>query len=216
MGSKNSIPGNEIELQEWLTYHFGKKLGIDTSSIELSKPFASYGLSSVVAVEMTGEIGEKFGIKLSPVLFYQYSNFLSLSKYLAKLLFQSEKNISYQEFDMSTDPEEAVHLLSSWLEKEIGNLLHLSAEKISRDLPFERLDIDLLTSGELSEIISNEFGIDLLPETLIETKTITALSQYLYGEIARRNQNANEDNDSVASKDSNEPIAIIGMSCRFP
>jgi len=216
MGRKNSIPGNEIELQEWLTYHFGKKLGIDTSSIELSKPFASYGLSSVVAVEMTGEIGEKFGIKLSPVLFYQYSNFLSLSKYLAKLLFQSEKNISYQEFDMSTDPEEAVHLLSSWLEKEIGNLLHLSAEKISRDLPFERLDIDLLTSGELSEIISNEFGIDLLPETLIETKTITALSQYLYGEIARRNQNANEDNDSVASKDSNEPIAIIGMSCRFP
>lgn len=113
MGQINSIPETEKELQEWLTYHFGKKLGIDSNSIDLSKPFASYGLSSVVAVEMTGEIGEKFGIELSPVLFYQYSNFLSLSQYLAKLMFQSGSISDFQESDMIPDYAEQSNLNSA-------------------------------------------------------------------------------------------------------
>jgi acyl transferase domain-containing protein/acyl carrier protein len=111
MGHINNIPETEIELQEWLTDHFGKKLGIDSKLIELGKPFASYGLSSVVAVEMTGEIGEKFGIELSPVLFYQYSNFLSLSKYLAKLMFKSEKKSIAPEIDMFSDPAEPIAII---------------------------------------------------------------------------------------------------------
>lgn len=73
------------ELQEWLVTEVAQRLEIDPAEIELNRPLAEYGLSSVEAMVFSGDLQEKFGSSLPVTLIYDYPTINSLCQYLHRL-----------------------------------------------------------------------------------------------------------------------------------
>jgi acyl transferase domain-containing protein/acyl carrier protein len=79
------------EIQDWLITHVAELLQIAPDKIDIQEPFANYGLSSREAVNLSGELEDLLGRRLSPTLVYEYPNIWLLSKYLGE---QSQNKIN--------------------------------------------------------------------------------------------------------------------------
>lgn len=77
-----SNPQQEI-IENWLVTNIAQRLGLSPTEIEITEPFASYGLDSVQAVRITAELEDWLKVKLSPTLAYDHPTVESLAKYLA-------------------------------------------------------------------------------------------------------------------------------------
>ena len=75
---------NSKEIQDWLITHISELLNIAPDTIDIRKPFASYGLSSLDAVTLSGDLEELLGRRLSPTLAYDHPDIWTLSNYLTK------------------------------------------------------------------------------------------------------------------------------------
>ncbi|MDM8558776.1 amino acid adenylation domain-containing protein [Candidatus Parabeggiatoa sp. HSG14] len=69
-------------IQTWLLTKLSQKLNIAVSEIDIREPLARYGLDSMTAVSLSGELESKLGRSLSPTLIYDYPNIQVLSQYL--------------------------------------------------------------------------------------------------------------------------------------
>jgi len=74
---------NTREIQDWLITHVAELLHIAPDTIDIRDSFANYGLSSLDAVTLSGDLEELLGRRLSPTLAYDYPSILTLSHYLA-------------------------------------------------------------------------------------------------------------------------------------
>ena len=54
---------------EWVRDHLAQVLGVAPESVTVDKGLSSYGLDSVDAVLMAGELEEAFGIEIEPARF---------------------------------------------------------------------------------------------------------------------------------------------------
>ncbi len=70
-------------IKSWLIDKIARLLEIDTQEIDSTKDFADYGLDSVAAINLSGELENYLGCRLSPTLLWDYSNIKDLSIYLA-------------------------------------------------------------------------------------------------------------------------------------
>ena len=71
-----------LAIQSWLVAQVASHLGLSTASIDPQEPFARYGLDSVTAVRLSGDLEEWLGRSLSPTLVYDYPTIAALSSYL--------------------------------------------------------------------------------------------------------------------------------------
>ncbi|MEO8110497.1 MAG: SDR family NAD(P)-dependent oxidoreductase [Ginsengibacter sp.] len=71
------------EIQGWLINYLAELLQQTPASIDILEPFANYGLSSLNAVTLSGELEELLDRRLSPTLAYEYPNISALSRHLA-------------------------------------------------------------------------------------------------------------------------------------
>src|SRR6266540_2573879 len=71
-------------IQSWLMTRIASMLELDVSSIDPRQPFTYYGLGSVQAVSLTGDLEVFLSRKLSPTLAWDYPTIESLANYLAK------------------------------------------------------------------------------------------------------------------------------------
>ena len=71
------------EIQDWLISYLAIELKIDPQEIDPAIPFERYGLDSVVAVSLTGELEDRLGRQLKPTLPYDYPTIEALAEYLA-------------------------------------------------------------------------------------------------------------------------------------
>ncbi len=72
------------EIQDWLIAHIAELLNVAPGTVDIREPFASYGLSSLDLVSLSGDLEEALGRRLSPTLAYDYPNILTLARYLAE------------------------------------------------------------------------------------------------------------------------------------
>ncbi len=70
-------------IQSWLMTRIASMLEIDTRSIDPRQPFTYYGLGSVQAVSLTGDLEVFLGRTLSPTLAWDYPTIELLANYLA-------------------------------------------------------------------------------------------------------------------------------------
>lgn len=82
--SYSSVSRTVEEIQSWLIENISKRVGVDPKRIDINKPFASYGLSSVQVVTISAQMGDWLNCNLSPTLIYDYPNIESLSRYLSE------------------------------------------------------------------------------------------------------------------------------------
>jgi acyl carrier protein len=65
----------EDGLRDWVRSHLANLLGVAPASIALDRSLADYGLDSVDAVLMAGELEEALGAEIDPASFLQFDTF---------------------------------------------------------------------------------------------------------------------------------------------
>mgnify|MGYP003656019064 CR=1 FL=1 len=78
------INGNdENAVKTWLQQRMAKQLKTDPSTIATEKPFEEYGLDSLFAVQVTGELEKVVELRLSPALLFENTCIDDVAKVIA-------------------------------------------------------------------------------------------------------------------------------------
>ena len=105
--------------------------------------------------------------------------------------------------------------LRRWLCGELGEMLGIDAAEINPDTPFTDLGLDSRSSLALIATLEERLGRgELSPTLLWEHPSVTALCRHLTDEQALASYGQAATAAPAASI--REPIAIIGLGCRFP
>nr|VFK23759.1 MAG: Acyl transferase domain-containing protein [Candidatus Kentron sp. MB] len=75
--------GTEKAITDWLVNKIAGITGLAPKSIDTSRPFAYWGLDSVAATGLSGELGDWLGQALPPTLVYDYPSIDALARYLS-------------------------------------------------------------------------------------------------------------------------------------
>lgn len=73
----------EERLWEWLRNHLAQVRGVTPESVTVDKGLSSYGLDSIDAVLMAGELEEAFGIEIDAARFIACDSFSAIITTLA-------------------------------------------------------------------------------------------------------------------------------------
>ncbi|KJK54877.1 type I polyketide synthase, partial [Saccharothrix sp. ST-888] len=92
---------------------------------------------------------------------------------------------------------------------------HASSETIEAGRAFNEIGFDSLTSVELRNELNAVTGLRLPPTLIFDYPTPAALAEYLRSEIAGADHGTASPQAPAVRVD-DEPIAIVGMSCRYP
>ncbi|MBP2406706.1 type I polyketide synthase [Streptomyces syringium] len=113
--------------------------------------------------------------------------------------------------------EERLRFLVDLVRAEAAVVLaHPSPEAIAAEQEFRRLGFDSLTAIELRNRLSTTTGIALSATLVFDYPTPTRLAEYLRDELVGADTEATGGSPAPKAAATDEPIAIVGMSCRFP
>ena len=70
------------DLQQWVLSRLSERLGMPATAIDVHQPFARYGIDSLKAVRLSGELEEYLGRPVAPTSLYDYPNVAALVRYL--------------------------------------------------------------------------------------------------------------------------------------
>lgn len=87
-GSPSTSPSPDraldaTEITNWLIDQLGERLDLPVAEIDVHKDFTEYGLNSIEAVNLSGNLENFLGRRLDPTLLWDYPNIHALALYLA-------------------------------------------------------------------------------------------------------------------------------------
>ena len=82
--SRVAGPKTAGAIQAWLVSQISKRLKVQPSRIDVGEPLAHYGMDSVQAVSIAGELEDWLGRRLPPTLVYDYPTISALAQHLAE------------------------------------------------------------------------------------------------------------------------------------
>ncbi|WP_327713892.1 type I polyketide synthase (plasmid) [Streptomyces sp. NBC_00464] len=112
---------------------------------------------------------------------------------------------------------QGVQILTDRICAEVAALTgRVTSETVDRDRTFKVFGFDSFASVELRDRLSALTGLKLPASLLFDHPTPTAVARYLHSELL-----GSEESDSAAPASpllgsTDEPIAIVGMACRYP
>lgn len=80
----------QADIQTWLCDRIAQELGVKPEQINPTEPFDSYGLDSVLALEIASAGQQVLGLEMSPLLLVNYPTIASLARHLAQEIENSE------------------------------------------------------------------------------------------------------------------------------
>ncbi|WP_066370954.1 type I polyketide synthase [Herbidospora mongoliensis] len=108
-------------------------------------------------------------------------------------------------------------ILLDLIRGEVASVLKLpDTQAIAATRTFKDLGFESLTAVELRNRLNRETGLRLPATMVFDHPTPTALVAYLYGELGLGEPASSTPAHAAEATALDEPIAIIGMSCRFP
>ncbi|MEU7444379.1 SDR family NAD(P)-dependent oxidoreductase, partial [Streptomyces sp. NPDC044780] len=93
---------------------------------------------------------------------------------------------------------------------------HSGLDAIAPVQPFQELGFDSLTAVELRNQLATTTGLPLAPALVFDHPTPNALATYLCAELAGQKAAVTPHTSSASAAAQDEPIAIVGMACRYP
>nr|QOU09225.1 type I PKS [Streptomyces sp.] len=118
-----------------------------------------------------------------------------------------------ERYDATPDDEREALLVALVRTQAATVLGHSTADAIATDRGFKDLGFDSLTAVELRNRLDETTGVRLPATLVFDYPNAAALGAYLHSLLAGRTPGHDEAVRVVAPE---EPIAIVGMSCRFP
>lgn len=124
--NSSSYPSREV-IEGWLIDKIADSLEVKPHEIDVAQDFADYGLDSVEAINISGELENYLGCRLSPTLLWDYQNIEALAEYLATQPEDVTSNLDSNGLDVVSALPEI-------------NLDHLSvSEGMNQDLDTDRV-----------------------------------------------------------------------------
>ncbi|PWQ99245.1 type I polyketide synthase [Leucothrix arctica] len=128
---------------------------------------------------------------------------------------------------VSPTPQQQLELVIDKLQEQVAITLQLDVSAISVGDSFQQLGFDSIQAAELQSRLNQLTGLALSITLLWNHPTISELANVLLGKILATQAQDSASSESEPSEriqteqttdsyQSNEPIAIIGMSCRLP
>ncbi|MGR3939495.1 type I polyketide synthase, partial [Streptomyces sp. BRA346] len=112
---------------------------------------------------------------------------------------------------------ERARVLLDLVRSAVADVLgHADAEAVEAGRAFSELGFDSLTAVELRNRLNTVTGLRLPPTLVYDYPTSTALADHLRTEFLGDESAAETATPSVGVVVDDDPIAIVGMSCRFP
>ncbi len=71
-------------LEQWLINQLSEQLSLDSSAIEVSEPLTRYGLDSIDAVTLVGDLEDSLDLELPDTLFWDYPSIEKAASFLAE------------------------------------------------------------------------------------------------------------------------------------
>ncbi|MFM6189139.1 MAG: acyl carrier protein [Planktothrix sp.] len=108
---------------DWLVSQLAERLGLEASEIDIEEDFANYGLNSIEAINLSGDLETILGRRLPPTLLWDYPNILTLAEYLA-----TQAKLDIAQYQNGISPEDAEHLLhhlDQFSDAEVDTLLNI-------------------------------------------------------------------------------------------
>ncbi|UGT42564.1 acyl carrier protein [Nocardia yamanashiensis] len=86
MSDAPAIHVSSDEIIDWMVDRIAEFLEVPASSIDIELPFIELGLSSVQAIEISGNLEQWLGLELPPTLAYDYPTIEDAAGYIADQL----------------------------------------------------------------------------------------------------------------------------------
>jgi acyl carrier protein len=77
------MSASAAEIERWLLERLQARLGASAEEVDRHMPFSYYGLTSIDAVGLAGELQDWLGTPVSPTLTWEYPTVNAVARYLA-------------------------------------------------------------------------------------------------------------------------------------
>ncbi|GHO54366.1 type I polyketide synthase [Ktedonobacter robiniae] len=114
---------------------------------------------------------------------------------------------------LSAPTKRAVEI-EAWLRTQVASLLNLRPEVVDAQTPFAQYGMDSVHAVSLSADLEDWLGRELSPTVAYDYPNIAALARHLAGD--EKPQTREEVQPAETREYAQEPIAIVGLGCRFP
>jgi acyl-CoA synthetase (AMP-forming)/AMP-acid ligase II/acyl carrier protein len=114
-------------IESWMTQWLIARAGVAPEEVELDKPFADYGLDSMTAVELSGEIEDWSGFELTPIVAWNHPTVSRLSSYIVD-----------QMIGEGDDPQSFSQVSDAELADLLDEIEQLSADETDHELSQKR------------------------------------------------------------------------------
>lgn len=132
----------------------------------------------------------------------------------ARLASADSGNELLQRLASASDKQRSA-ILVDYLQSEVASVLGLSQDKVSPQHRFFDLGMDSLMAEEVKNRLQKRLGHTLSVTLVFDYPTIGKLSDYLLKDVLKLTEGAAKVSVSKMTR-IDEPIAIVGMGCRFP
>lgn len=74
------------EIEAWLIDNLALQIGIASSELDPTKPLTDYGIDSLMALLLAGDLEEWLDLQISPTVAWDYKTVRDLATYISNLL----------------------------------------------------------------------------------------------------------------------------------
>jgi acyl carrier protein len=100
---------SELSSQTWLKNWLSQEMSLHGADIDAAKSFLSYGMNSVQAMMLVGDIEDCLGLRLSPTLVWDYPTIETLARYIAEKALASASPSSAPTGNSAQRPDDALN-----------------------------------------------------------------------------------------------------------
>jgi acyl carrier protein len=182
-------PGRSAkEIQAWFVEQLTADLGLTPTEIDITRPFAYYGLDSVRSMQMMMALETWIGCEISPTLAYTYPTIEMVADHLAAdaddNTAPTAEEVKGPEVRLDAALSRANHqerqrLLTTYLCERVAAQIHIMPSHVDIDLPLISFGLDSLMAAELRAQIECEIGIVVPLAELLDGPNVAGLADWL-------------------------------------
>ncbi|MFJ9845110.1 amino acid adenylation domain-containing protein [Kitasatospora sp. NPDC101155] len=183
------------------------RLGVPPAEVGSHTGYYQLGLTSASLVALVGELEDRFGIELSPIVVFEYTTIAELAAWLDERLAQAGRPAGAAPSAdaparVGDGPADSTAVLCGELADEIGALLGVPAWQVAPEADWTELGFDPVTLAALVERLNDRYGLALTTAVLVARPTVRELAEHV---LARPGEQPN----APAAKAETDPHPML-------